>query len=52
MSAMIGGPKVFAYNNIYTAVLALAVAAVVSTAVFVVVECYLQYATIFKIVIP
>ncbi len=42
--------KTIAVSDLYTAVLALATAVVVATAVFVAVRCYLDYETIFKIV--
>lgn len=45
----IRGGKTVARNNIYTALLALAFCAVLATAAFVAVKCYVQYGTIFKI---
>ena len=43
------GPKAAVpSNNLYTAILALALCVVLSTAVFVAFKCYIQYNTIFK----
>ncbi|HIJ67138.1 MAG TPA: hypothetical protein HPP87_02210 [Planctomycetes bacterium] len=39
-----------AFNNLYTAILALATGVVCATAVFVAVKCLSDYGTIFKIV--
>ena len=41
--------KNFAVNDLYTALLALAVGAVLATAVFVAVKCIMDYGTIFKV---
>ena len=46
----IGGKKMVAISNIYTALLALALGAVCGAAVFVAFKCLTQYETIFKIV--
>jgi len=45
----IRGKKIKALNNLYTAILALALGIVFATAVFVTLKCYFQYGTIFKI---
>ena len=42
------GKKIKIPDNIYTAILALACCAVVATAIFVLVQCYRQYGTIFS----
>jgi hypothetical protein len=42
------GRKVVAPNNLYTVFLALALCAVLATALFVGYKCYIQYGTIFK----
>jgi len=39
-----------AFNNLYTAILALVTGVVIATAVFVTVKCLVDYGTIFKIV--
>lgn len=41
--------KITAPSNIYTVILAIAIAAVLSTVVFVAYTCYSQYETIFQI---
>ncbi len=43
------GRKIIALDNLYTVLLAVAVAAVLVSAVFVAFKCYTQYGTIFKI---
>jgi hypothetical protein len=43
------GEKVTAPSNLYTAILALALGAVVASAAFVVYMCYSQYNTVFRI---
>ena len=43
------GRKPIARDNIYTVLLAMAVAMVVICAIFVVIKCYSQYGTIFTI---
>jgi hypothetical protein len=43
------GRKAAASDNLYTVILALAVAIVVATAAFVAYKCYYQYGTILKI---
>lgn len=45
----VGGGRAVGPNNLYTAILALAVGAVVATACFVVFMCHQQYGVIFKI---
>jgi hypothetical protein len=42
--------KTIAPNNLYTALLALALGVVVATTIFIAVKCYTDYGTIFKIV--
>jgi hypothetical protein len=43
------GGRVIAPNNLYTAILALAVCIVLATAAFVTYKCYFQFETIFKV---
>jgi hypothetical protein len=43
------GSKPAASSNVYTAILALAFAAILATAVFVALKCLAQYGTIFSI---
>jgi hypothetical protein len=43
------GRKISTRDNIYTALLAVSVAMVLLSAIFVVYKCYAQYETIFKI---
>ena len=43
------GRKIMALNNLYTAILALAMGIVVATIIFVVYKCYFQYDTVFTI---
>ena len=43
------GKKITAPDNLYTAILAFALVAVLATAGFVAYQCYTQYETLFKI---
>lgn len=43
------GKKIIASNNLYTAILAVAVGVVLATAAFVAYKCYVQYETIFRL---
>jgi flagellin-like protein len=43
------GTKPVAQNNLYTVILAIAVAVVLATLAFVAVKCYLQYGTFYQI---
>ncbi len=45
----IRGGKTAAANNVYTGLLGLAFLAVLATLVFIAIQCYSQYDTIFKI---
>jgi len=48
-NGQIRGAKVIARDNLYTVLLAVAVAVVLATAAFVAYECYSQYGTFFKV---
>jgi hypothetical protein len=45
----IRGGKIVAVDNLYTALLGIALCIIVATAAFVAYQCYFQYDTIFKI---
>ncbi len=46
---LIRGGKIVAVDNLYTALLGIALCIVVATAVFVAYKCYFQYGTLFEI---
>jgi hypothetical protein len=48
-NGQIRGAKVIVRDNLYTVLLAVAVAIVLATAAFVAYECYSQYGTIFRV---
>jgi hypothetical protein len=48
-NGQIRGAKVIARDNLYTVLLAVAVAVVLATAAFVAYECYSQYGTFFRV---
>ena len=49
---MANGTKVVAQNNIYTAMLAVALAVVLASAVYVTIASMTQYEALFKVVMP
>jgi hypothetical protein len=52
MSAMVNGQRFVISSNIYTVILAFALAAVIASAAFVAYKCSVDYNTLFNIVAP